>query len=488
MEADAPIDVGRMSRPEADAFRYIAKALGAEFAGDMPDEFDPSPLARLSTDVLLNRWDKPKGSMLDVAPVDAKARDLLERMPVAALVIVNDDVAFINRAAVVLFGYTSANILEAAGGMGALFAGGGPGRPGVMPLRTAGGRTFGARVTMATIEWGGERAMLLTAMPDEMHVAEVPATTRAPGRDLLMEVLDANPAPIALVTRGGHIELCNRAFDALAPLQAKARLEDRLTAADLEHVFDVMSLSFLLADGQARTTKAVAIGSARYTVSVGALRDGQLSVLVFHKQLTADDVLPMFPPVPGEGRAETMPEAATPFTAPDPAWVPDLALRDFDADARANDDGAPEPQAAAEDDAISGTPLFRAVCDVRRLVRDAAFLVVTEEDEAVATPAAPAAVAEVNLLRMVLLTLAMRGDAHAVLTLRRDGERILIDVPAAPTRALERVAESDRVAEAAIAAEREVKVRMDGRVTIAPLELPEDMAAPPAAAIIDFAR
>ncbi len=475
MEADAPIDVGRLSRPEADAFRYIAQALGAQFEGDLPDRLDPRPLSRPPVDHLAVRWDKPKGSMLDIAPDDPRTRELLERMPIACLVIVNDDVAFINRAAVDLFGYRSANILEAAGGMGALFASGGPEQPGLMTLRTASGHTFAAKVTMATIDWDAERAMILTASAPHTDVPfsepKAPLASESSG-DLLIDALDAISAPIAILSRGGHVEMCNRAFEQLAPGRAADALENRLDPADLVHVFDVMSLCFMLADGQSRTNRPVVAGGIPYWVSVGALRGGRLCAMVFHT-LPASNA-PM--PAPRPDRAGMAARALS---------APPLQEGPPSADTSANDDApGPNPVRPAETqpETAGGSPLYRAICDVRRLVKDAAFLLVSDEDERVARAVEETDDPEAHLLRMVLLTLAMRGEAHAVLSVRRAGERIVIDVPAAPLRALERVAESDRVAELSVEARRDVTVDMAGAVTIEPLNLPEG------ASIIDFTR
>ncbi|ORE94302.1 cell-division control histidine kinase PdhS [Stappia sp. 22II-S9-Z10] len=568
MESDAPIDVGRMSRPEADAFRYIAKALGAQFAGDIPAEAERAPLASLGSDVLVRPWDKPRGSMLDVAVPDPKASSLIERMPVACLVIVNDEVAFINRAAVVLFGYTSANILEAAGGVGALFSPGGPERPGVMAMKTAAAQVFGAKVTMATIEWGGEAGMLLTAIPAETVETDARArpSPRTIGADSLIPVLDANPDPVAIVTRGGHVEVCNRAFEMLAEAGDKVRLEDRVGAADLEHLFDVMKLSFMLADGQARTTKPVRAGHDHYTVSVGALRQGRLACLVFHRRLAADSAhpphragaLPMTAapanaaPPSGQAHAATAPTAhagtahagtvhsgtvhsGTAHAGAAPGGgLHDWAIFDAGApDVRPGDTAAREaggrmtggPQLPDGDDAGAtgarallaaaaaafppggdgmdgpapssalasapscepgGTALYRAVSEVRRLVKDTAVLIVSDDNEVAARPGIASA-KEAELIRIVLLTVAARGHPSAVLTVRRCGASTIIEAPGTTRPALERVAQSDRIADLAVEAGCRVTVDPSGTITITAEEVDIDAEASEAT-VVQFFR
>jgi len=87
MEVDVPIDVGRLTRPEADAFRYIAEALGAQFAGDLADSTDTESHVAASPDretiAPLPHANRAKGSALDVAPADPKAAALLERVAMA---------------------------------------------------------------------------------------------------------------------------------------------------------------------------------------------------------------------------------------------------------------------------------------------------------------------------------------------------------------------------------------------------------------------
>ncbi|RAH96987.1 hypothetical protein DLJ53_30390 [Acuticoccus sediminis] len=484
MEADAPIDIGRLSRPEADAFRYIAKALGAQFAGDLPDDLDPDPLSRFAGEVFTTRWDKPKGSMHDVAPVDEKACALLERLPIACVVIVNDDIAFINRAAVMLFGYSSANILEAAGGTGALFASGRREQPGIMTMRTAEGQTFGARVTMATIEWGGEKAMLLTALPSEAPSGDArEGKAEEPSIDPLLAVMDANPDPIAIVSRGGHVELYNRAFEALRPGRKPVRLEELLDAGDLRHVFDVMNLSFLLAEGPARSPKPVTAGQDQYALSVGALREQQLACLVFHKvppaQAAADEAdapepepetLAIEPPAAVEARVVALDQTGARSDDVEVVEVPRVIEAEPVIEAVAVETPVGETAEDEEAAALPGTPLMRAVRDVRRLVHDAAVLLVSDRDELAEEPASRAGDEEVDLLRLVLLTIATRGEPRAVLTVRRDGASIVVDVPGAPERALERVSGSDRIATLAGVAHRTVTVDLAGSVTIAPAE------------------
>lgn len=434
---EEPIDMGRLERPEADAFRYLAEALGARFAGDLP-HLVPLRATRDGTRVEPGRMrvDRAGPAAPGVPPSDPRAAAVLDRVPVAILVVVGDGMAFVNRAAAGLFGYASSTILDAAGGLGALFDGQDKVQPGVLHMVAATGRRFAARVTMATIDWCGARAMLFTVVPS----ADVPdmrppvAEHRSPApRDPLVALLDANPDPIAIVTFAGQVEACNAAFLNLCGPRAAVRLDDRLEPEDLRHVFEAMQLSFLLSDGSARTTHPVRVGAASFAVTVGALKNGRLACLVFHGVAA------------GEPRAT-------------PRLIPAPPANDLE-------DVWPE----------SATPLWRAVREVRRLVRDAAVLIVSEEEEDFAAPrTASEREAERQLLRLTLLAVAARATAGTVLTVRRCAADYTLTLSPARPDALLSAATSDRLLAMANAAGLALVLGTAGDLTLTPKPGEED--------------
>ena len=429
---EKPVDMGRLSRPEAEAFRYIAQSLGARFAGDAPRPPPDAGGAELrGTDAragaeqggLLQPTRPARQQQPQTAPRDFASAALLDRVPVAILVVVGDAVAFINRAAAGLFGYTSANTLDAAGGLGALFDGQDADQHSVLHMVAAGGLRFAAKVTMAVVDWDGARATLFTVVPSaDVPQPRPPEPSPRPmqQRDPLDELLDANPDPVALVGRGGEVEACNAAFRNLAGDGAAVRLEDRVGPADLGHVFDAMHLASVLPDGAARTTRPVRAGADTFCVTVGALKDRRLSCLVFHK-----------------------------LHDPPPA-------------ARA----APAPANDRCDAAAGGaTAFWRAVREVRRLVPDAAVLIVSDADERTGDRRAPATRdAEMQFLRLTLIGVASRAPAGAVLTVRRKTTGYVLTLSSPHGGAIRSAVASARVQ--ALAAAAGLRLRLDGDGTL----------------------
>ena len=429
---ETPLDIARLRRPEADAFRYIAEALGARFAGDPHSPSTTSaPMTTAATRLEPTRV-RPVPRLVrrrDAVPADPRAAALLDRVPAALLVAVGDDVAFINRAAAALFGYTSAAILDASGGLGALFNGQDPAAPGVLRMVASSGTPFAARVTMSTVDWCGARGMLFTVIPSADIPAPPPPSPRhgddgaAPG-DALAALLDANPDPIALVARGGRVEACNAAFRALGGHEAMDRLDDRIAAADLRHVFDVMALAFILADGSARTTRPIRIGADAFAVTVGSLKKGDLACLVFHKTLPANAV---------PARLAT-------------------------------------PRAPANDTHGGGevaAPLETAVRKVRALVRGATILIVSERAEGQAElPSQAMHAAETRLLQALLLAIAARAPEGTVLVSRRRGADYVLSLSPPLAAAVETVATAERMTALARAADRTLVYDAEAGITL----------------------
>jgi len=170
---DPPVDLDRLSRPDAHTFRHIAEALGARFAGDWcpttggteehaPTRASEAPVPRAAVGIGARHGGS--GSTLEGAVKDARLAEVLDRIPVALLVVSGETVVFLNRTALGQFGYGCAATLRTAGGFGALFDGGRH-DSGLMAMVTASGARFWARVTIAGIEWGGKTAMLATILP-----------------------------------------------------------------------------------------------------------------------------------------------------------------------------------------------------------------------------------------------------------------------------------------------------------------------------------
>jgi len=277
------IDLARLARPDADAFRQIAEMLGARYAGDDTVAAAPLPAG-----------DPPRTD--EQAPADGAAAALLERLPLPILVAEQDRVVFINKAARDTLGYADAACLDAAGGLGALFLKRQAG-DGAVPVRDAAGRSFLVRAEMTPVDWAGRRSILVSLQPLGSTAA---GGGSEPSRaDLLHGLLSANPDPIAIVTRGGQVEAANTAYERLTATD-DLRLLARLDAAAMETVLQTVAAAFAAGDGETTVSPPFAMGDATASVSAGVVPGSGLACLVFRRPVaaaaaSAEDALPADP-------------------------------------------------------------------------------------------------------------------------------------------------------------------------------------------------
>ncbi|TNC15049.1 PAS domain S-box protein [Methylobacterium terricola] len=159
-----------LSLNEHAAFREIARALGARFAGD-PEGAEPlSPVQAGAAGrgaVTQFRGAHALARLPERGAEVALAR-LVERLPVGLLVHRGDEVLLANRPLLALSGYDSPEALAAAGGPGVIFRGrdpvaqAGPGESAPVALATRSGGSVPVGVTVGTVEWDGAPASLLT--------------------------------------------------------------------------------------------------------------------------------------------------------------------------------------------------------------------------------------------------------------------------------------------------------------------------------------
>ena len=260
------IDLSRLGKPHDDVFRHIADALGARYAGD-----ERAPAAADAAQAASGLAGE------SMPPADARAAGLLETLPLPVLVARADRVAYLNRRARKVLGYASAATLEASGGLAALF-GERAAADGAMAIADAQGKVFRATVEMTPIDWGDGRAVLVSMQP-------LRAPDTAPGGvvEALGDLIDANPDPIAIITRGGRVEAANAAFAALGDGDdGDRRLEMRLSAEAMQAVLALTAEAFATPDGAAAHREPVRVGAGAMTVSAGILRGTELACLVFH--------------------------------------------------------------------------------------------------------------------------------------------------------------------------------------------------------------
>lgn len=268
------IDLDRLTRPQADAFRHIAEALGARYAGDeaeveaKPEGAPPSPLVRA-------------GNGRGGARHDAAAAALLETLPLPIIVTDETEAVFLNRAARTLLGFRTPADLDAAGGLATLI-GSGAAPDGSMPVADASGEVFLARVEMTPVDWAGSRAILVSLQPLGLRAGPAPSVPDARS-DALHALLSANPDPVAIITRGGYVETANVAYERLAG-DDDLRLETRVDASALAEILQAVAAAFATSEGEAATTGPITVGTASVRVSAAVVAESELVCLVFHEQ------------------------------------------------------------------------------------------------------------------------------------------------------------------------------------------------------------
>ncbi len=226
--ATAPEAEASLSLAEHDAFREIARALGARYAGD--DEIDAA----------LSSPDRGAGSVMpfpmarpDLAPAepaadtdtDTDTAGLLDGLPIAAVVHRGERIIAVNRPFLDLTRFADAEALRGAG-IEAVFPGGAPSfRSGMTHetvIATADGGSRPVEVTRGICAWeGGPAAILILrslAEDDPRRALEAERLAREvqAGRAMGAEAaLDALQAGVVTVDREGRVVTLNRAAASL---------------------------------------------------------------------------------------------------------------------------------------------------------------------------------------------------------------------------------------------------------------------------------
>lgn len=219
-----------LSSNEHAAFREIARALGARFAGD--DVHGPVPERGLPCAVMPfptspARIADPANSIPDTAMVAT-----LERLPVGVIVYRENAVLFANRRLLDLTGYPDIETLDAGGGIAGLFRGLLPhareasDTPIVLAARD-GGR-IGVLVEHSVLDWAGRPADLLLARDAESseaaraHTASALAQDFAGRRDAqALNVLETLEEGIATLDSQGRLLSLNRSAAATFDLDPR---------------------------------------------------------------------------------------------------------------------------------------------------------------------------------------------------------------------------------------------------------------------------
>jgi PAS domain S-box-containing protein len=262
----------QLSPGERNAFREIARALGARTSDPIPADEDgtrppdplpppaeqtapgvqlPPPVAPVAAEPLSGRDSLPETRSPDTAG-EAPARAfvdsgtpfgplpsafgadlaasgpdqgadlaaLLDKVPTGLIIHRGNAVLFANRTLLDWIGFPDAAALEEAGGVSRLFAGGPDDGSEAVTLTTVEGSALPVEAHLSRVTWAGQSAFLftLTRMPAGDVASDHESTTLSELRGRLEEVeqiLDTATDGIVIVTADGAIESMNRSAEAL---------------------------------------------------------------------------------------------------------------------------------------------------------------------------------------------------------------------------------------------------------------------------------
>lgn len=181
-----PVDTSGLSRPERQAFRKIAEALGARLEGDLEEFEAPDPEEEDLAD------DLPP-DVPEAGPIDPS---LLDRLPIGISIVHDREVLYANKALLSMLGYTSIAALSEAGGLEALFiddtdefadAVGVDGEVDeAMKMRLADGGVLTVDAHMHSVPWNGTRGLMISISKRETK--QTPGSTAPASPNFFAEV------------------------------------------------------------------------------------------------------------------------------------------------------------------------------------------------------------------------------------------------------------------------------------------------------------
>ena len=245
----------RLSIAERSAFREIARALGARFAGDDSPEMTEEP--KRSADIHPVR--RLEDTSLDAARV-------LDRLPIGILVHRGGQPIFANRLLLGWIGYSDVEKLAADGGVARLFRGQPQGtapsseRAPPLALSTRQGRSLAVEARLTTVEWGDAPAglMLIRKIPDadpalRIRAIELELGAREARVQELSAILDTATDGVLVLDHTGRILALNRSAEALFGYDQKEVTGEPVTVllAPESHAAALEYLSGLQANGVA---------------------------------------------------------------------------------------------------------------------------------------------------------------------------------------------------------------------------------------------
>jgi PAS domain S-box-containing protein len=210
-----------LSSHERDAFREIARALGARLPSRIGDDAAPRDLIDLAP---------PHAA--EPAPVaagaaHANAETLLNLLPIGAMVLRGGEPLYLNRTLLDLAGYHDLGEFRAADGLNRMFRGRDPqtlaesNEGGAIPLVAAGGELIAVDARIEAIEWDGAPATLLALRRSrEVEYQERLRNFEREARDL-RALLDSAADGVITFDESGRVLAMSRGAEALFGYDAK---------------------------------------------------------------------------------------------------------------------------------------------------------------------------------------------------------------------------------------------------------------------------
>ncbi|MBH0238289.1 ATP-binding protein [Methylobrevis albus] len=203
VRTEAPATGGReLSRPEREAFRQIAEALGARYDEPVTSEPRREPV-------------RPAPRLVPPQPTTVDAT-VLDRLPVAMVILQDGEAVTLNRAFLELVGFADADAFAAAGGIAQAFAGRAlRENESQAAIRRADGVERPVTATLHAIQHGGGPASLIVLRETVDTTAPERATSAEQRLAELEAILDTATDGVVVVDAAATVIGCNRSAEAL---------------------------------------------------------------------------------------------------------------------------------------------------------------------------------------------------------------------------------------------------------------------------------
>jgi PAS domain S-box-containing protein len=227
-----------LTNHERDAFREIARALGAKIRDHREGRKEPAPDGAAEVgapdqtqdrDLIdLAAGDPPRAASAPAHAAAADASELLDRLPIGALVTRGEEPLYLNRTLLDLLGYRDLAQFRAESGVAGLFGEGQPeqiaaaGGRGELSLISATGETIAVTGQILTVKWAGAPATLISLrrsvegeVASRLRALEFDARRRETEAFEVSAILDTAADGVVVLDSQGRILSLNRPAEAL---------------------------------------------------------------------------------------------------------------------------------------------------------------------------------------------------------------------------------------------------------------------------------